>query len=73
MGTPIDALVDLDRYPVLDTGGTALDSVVEAARANRVGTQDALAPGAQLLPTLNEALGFRDRALNAYYLPPGVT
>lgn len=40
---------------------------------NRVGTRDALAAGAQLLPTLNEALEFRHRALNAYYLPPGMT
>jgi len=40
---------------------------------NRTGTRDALAAGAQRLPTLDEALEFRDRALNAYYLPPGVT
>jgi hypothetical protein len=29
--------------------------------------------GAARLPTLDEALEHRDRALNAYYLPPGVT
>ena len=40
---------------------------------NRVATHDALAAGAAGLPTLEEALGYRDRALNAYYLPPGVT
>ena len=40
---------------------------------NRTATRDALAAGAARLPTLDEALGYRDRALNAYYLPPGVT
>jgi 5,6,7,8-tetrahydromethanopterin hydro-lyase len=40
---------------------------------NRTATRDALAAGARRLPTLDEALEFRDRALNAYYLPPGVT
>ena len=45
MGTPIDALVDLDRYPVLDTGGTALDTVVEAARAQLSGTGAVELPG----------------------------
>jgi 5,6,7,8-tetrahydromethanopterin hydro-lyase len=40
---------------------------------NRARTRDALAAGAQRLSTLTEALEFRDRALNAYYLPPGVT
>ena len=40
---------------------------------NRTATRDALAAGAARLPTLDEALEYRDRALNAYYLPPGVT
>jgi len=40
---------------------------------NRTATRDALAAGASRLPTLEEALGYRDRALNAYYLPPGVS
>jgi len=40
---------------------------------NRTATRDALAAGALQLPTLDEALDYRDRALNAYYLPPGVT
>jgi 5,6,7,8-tetrahydromethanopterin hydro-lyase len=40
---------------------------------NRTATRDALAAGAACLPPLDEALEFRDRALNAYYLPPGVT
>jgi 5,6,7,8-tetrahydromethanopterin hydro-lyase len=40
---------------------------------NRSATRDALAAGAARLPTLDEALEYRDRALNAYYLPPGVT
>ena len=40
---------------------------------NRTATRDALAAGAARLPTLEEALEYRDRALNAYYLPPGVT
>jgi len=45
MGTPIDDLVDLDRYPVLDTGGTALASVVGAARAELSGTGAVELPG----------------------------
>ena len=40
---------------------------------NRTATRDALAAGAARLPTLDEALEYRDRAFNAYYLPPGVT
>ena len=40
---------------------------------NRTATRDALAAGAARTPSLDEALAFRDRALNAYYLPPGVT
>jgi len=40
---------------------------------NRTATRDALAAGAARLPTVAEALGYRDRACNAYYLPPGVT
>jgi 5,6,7,8-tetrahydromethanopterin hydro-lyase len=40
---------------------------------NRTATRDALAAGAAGTPTLDEALAYRDRALNAYYLPPGVT
>jgi 5,6,7,8-tetrahydromethanopterin hydro-lyase len=40
---------------------------------NRTATRDALAAGARGLPTVDEALDYRDRALNAYYLPPGVT
>ena len=40
---------------------------------NRTATRDALAAGAGRLPTLEEALAYRDRALNAYYLPPGIT
>jgi len=40
---------------------------------NRTATRDALAAGARRLPTLDEALEFRDRALNAYYLPAGGT
>jgi 5,6,7,8-tetrahydromethanopterin hydro-lyase len=39
---------------------------------NRTATRDALAAGAARTPTLEEALGYRDRALNAYYLPPGI-
>jgi 5,6,7,8-tetrahydromethanopterin hydro-lyase len=38
---------------------------------NRAATRDALAAGAARTPTLDEALEYRDRALNAYYLPPG--
>jgi 5,6,7,8-tetrahydromethanopterin hydro-lyase len=40
---------------------------------NRTATRDALAAGAARLPTLDKALEYRDRAINAYYLPPGVT
>ncbi len=40
---------------------------------NRVATRDALAAGVARAPSLTEALEYRDRALNAYYLPPGVT
>ena len=40
---------------------------------NRAATRDALAAGAARTPTVDEALEYRDRALNAYYLPPGVT
>ena len=40
---------------------------------NRTATRDALAAGALQQPTLDEALAYRDRALNAYYLPPGTT
>ncbi len=40
---------------------------------NRTATRDALAAGAARAPSLAEALEYRDRALNAYYLPPGVT
>ncbi len=40
---------------------------------NRTATRDALAAGAGRLPALDEALEYRDRAINAYYLPPGVT
>ena len=40
---------------------------------NRTATRNALAAGAACLPTLDEAVEYRDRALNAYYLPPGVT
>ncbi len=40
---------------------------------NRTATRDALAAGAARTPALAEALEYRDRALNAYYLPPGVT
>ena len=40
---------------------------------NRTATRDALAAGAARTPSLAEALEFRDRALNAYYLPRGVT
>lgn len=39
---------------------------------NRTTTRDALAAGALQLPALDEALEYRDRALNAYYLPPGI-
>jgi 5,6,7,8-tetrahydromethanopterin hydro-lyase len=40
---------------------------------NRAATRDSLAAGAARRPTLDEALTYRDRAFNAYYLPPGVT
>jgi 5,6,7,8-tetrahydromethanopterin hydro-lyase len=40
---------------------------------NRAATRDALAAGAARTPTVDEALEYRDRALNAYFLPPGVT
>jgi len=40
---------------------------------NRMATREALAAGATRTPTLEAALEYRDRALNAYYLPPGVT
>jgi len=40
---------------------------------NRTATRDALAAGSARTPTVEEALVYRDRALNAYYLPPGVT
>ena len=40
---------------------------------NRTATRDALAAGAARTPTIEEALEYRDRALNAYYLPPGTT
>ena len=94
MGTPVDGLVDLDRYPVLDTAGAGFRSVVEDARAQLAGTgavelsgflnptgidalvddADALAPRAHHSSGEGTAyLEFPDRALNAYYLPPGVT
>lgn len=40
---------------------------------NRTATREALAAGANCTPTLHEALEYRDRALNAYYLAPGIT
>ena len=39
---------------------------------NRTATRDALAAGLARTPTLTEALEYRDRPFNAYYLPPGV-
>lgn len=45
MGMPVDELVDLDRYPVLDTDGPGLRDVVEGARAQLVGTGAVELPG----------------------------
>jgi len=38
MGTIVDGLVDLDRYPVLDTGGAGFRAMVEDARTQLAGT-----------------------------------
>ena len=40
---------------------------------NRAATREALAAGEARTPSIAEALEYRDRAFNAYYLPPGVT
>lgn len=40
---------------------------------DRTATREALAAGANCTPTLHEALRYRDRAFNAYYLAPGTT
>ena len=45
MGTPVDELVDLDRYPVLDLTGSAYRAVVDDARAQLVGTGAVELPG----------------------------
>ena len=45
MGTPVDELVDLDRYPVLDAGGAAFQVMVEGARAQLVDTGAVELPG----------------------------
>ena len=45
MGTPVEELVDLERYPVLDTGGAAYRKVVEDARAQLVATGAVELPG----------------------------
>ena len=45
MGTPVEELVDLERYPVLDTGGATYRKVVEDARAQLVATGAVELPG----------------------------
>jgi len=45
VGTPVEELVDLERYPVLDTGGAAYRKVVEDARAQLVATGAVELPG----------------------------
>lgn len=45
MGTPVDELVDLDRYPVLDPAGAAYRAVVDDARAQLAGTGAVELPG----------------------------
>jgi len=45
VGTPVEELVDLRRYPVLDTGSTAYGSLVEDARAQLVATGAVELPG----------------------------
>ncbi|HEY5108580.1 MAG TPA: hypothetical protein VII96_03120 [Acidimicrobiales bacterium] len=73
MGTPVDAFVDLDRRPVLDTGWTAFRALAEDARGHHPvgeGTAYLEFPDCSL-PTVHEALGCRD--LDSRYLPPGIT
>ena len=45
MGTPVEELVDLERYPVLDTGGATYRKVFEDARAQLVATGAVELPG----------------------------
>jgi len=45
VGTPVEELVDLERYPVLDTGGATYRKVVEDARAQLVATGAVELPG----------------------------
>ena len=73
-----DGIVDADRVDDLVliaavwVNPAALDEAL-VYENNRTATRDALAAGAARLPTLDQALEYRDRAFNAYYLPPGVT
>jgi len=45
VGTPVEELVDLERYPVLDTGGATYRKVFEDARAQLVATGAVELPG----------------------------
>jgi len=45
VGTPVEELVDLARYPVLDAGGAAYGTLVEDARAQLVATGAVELPG----------------------------
>jgi 5,6,7,8-tetrahydromethanopterin hydro-lyase len=67
-----DLVDDLVLIAAVWVNPTAVDEALVYDN-NRTATRDALAAGAARLPTLDEALGYRDRAFNAYYLPPGVT
>ena len=67
-----DAVDDLVLIAAVWVNPAAVDES-KVYENNRMATRDALAAGALRSPTLDEALGFRDRALNAYYLPPGIT
>jgi len=45
MGIPVDALIDLDRYPVLDDDATAVDALIEKARLQLLSTGAVELPG----------------------------
>lgn len=69
---PADRVDDLVLIAAVWVNPTAADEALVYDN-NRSATRDTLAAGARRMPSVDEALEYRDRALNAYYLPPGVT
>lgn len=67
-----DAVDDLVLVAAVWVSPAAVDETL-VYENNRTATREALAAGARQLPSLDEAMEFRDRALNAYYLPKGIT